>query len=480
MRRWLILLFCGALALRLLLINADLLWYDEAFTALIVRRPFLDMLQAIRGDVHPPLWYAIAWLFAQVGGNSSFVLRLPSALLGTLSVMQIWQLVKRFAGEKPALWAAGLMTIAPGQLYYSQEARMYALLTLLVGMAAYAVSSRNWLRLGLCCSLILYTHNLGWLYVSLLGAWGLWTSRGAALKSLAIGAVAYLPWLPSLIGQATQLSQGFWLSPRPSLGSAMYWISYTTMFVRLPDRFIIHGITASLIVTAVALFGLRKQLGRLAPMLSLSFLPPGLLYTVSMIWHPVILDRALLPAGAMLIGLWGIGLSQLAPWGKRALAMVGVPMALVGLLMFYQNPTGQRARTDPVREIVADGWKAGDVVYNITLETDIINSYYLADRPAYVLPEAGDLSQSLSDQTKVAMGMAERAVLFSQLRRMGFERAWLFTVVNPLTSEYEINQSHLILSNYATIKSWHFSDDKITYLLLSLVDLSHAPAIMGS
>lgn len=471
MRRWLLWLFLSALALRLLALGASLLWYDEAFTTQIVRLPFFRMLETIRGDVHPPLWYAIEFVMDRLGGNGPFVMRLPSAFFGAAAVVELHQLVKRLAGDTPARSAGILMAAMPGQLYYSQEARMYSLLTLLVLLGARAVVERNWLRLALCCSLLMYTQNLAWIYVAILAIWAVIAGKLRAFKFLAGGGLAYAPWAITAIRQAAMIDNGFWLSFRPSPGAALYYLSFTTVFTRLPQEFLVHGIALALALTAIALWAARSQFKRLMPLLTLGFLPPLILYAISFVWRPILLDRGLLPAGAAIVGLWGIGLSSLPRWGKKALAVFALPMALIAILTYYTDPTGQRPRTDPIRDTIIEGWQPGDVLYHVTLESYIAYRYYLPDLPAQVMPEAGDLAQSLTDISKNAMGITDREMLFSQLGQAGYKRAWLFVVTNPVTSDYEVMQAHWIRQTYPALREWVFLDTDISKFTLTLIEL---------
>src|SRR5690242_9026621 len=143
MRRWLPCgLFCAALLIRLATLSSESLWYDEAFTGIIARLSLPQMIAATANDVHPPLYYLVEWMIVRVFGESVFILRLSSAVFSSLAAVELWRLVKQVASERAAWIGAGLFMIAPGQLYYAQEARMYALLTLLVIAAARAAHNR--------------------------------------------------------------------------------------------------------------------------------------------------------------------------------------------------------------------------------------------------------------------------------------------------------------------------------------------------
>ena len=72
--------------------------------------------------------------------------------------------------------------------------------------------------------------------------------------------------------------------------------------------------------------------------------------------------------------------------------------------------------------------------------------YYTADLPYALLPESTDLNQSLSDETKRAMGMNE--VPFNDLATQGYKRAWLISSINPLVSQTELDEFDRITHQY--------------------------------
>lgn len=471
MRRWWLWVFLFALGLRLATLNWQLLWYDEAYTAIIVTRPFFQMLKAIAGDTHPPLWYLVDWIVAHTIGTSSLALRLPATIFSSLAVLESYFLTKRIGGETPARWASGLMAVLPGSIYYGQEARMYSLLTLLVLLGARAVIDKRWVRLGLACVLIPYTQNLGFVYAGLLGLWGLWQSRGRAIKTLAGFSALYLPWLPTLLSQVHNFGQAFWLPPSGNPGGALYWLSFTTIFSRLPSWMAMHGIALAMATTLLALWALRHELKRIYPLLSLAFVPPAALYIIGLLWRPVLLDRAMLPSGAALTMLWGMGLTRLPSWGKKIYAAVAAPMLIMMLVTYYIDPTSQRARVDPVIDLVKDNWQPGDAIYHVSLSSFIGYDYYLPDYPSFVLPETGDLGASLTETTKEGFGISQHELMIGQVKALGYRRIWLFVANSPVSSSYEIETQHALMTDFRTIQSWQILDKNLVDFRIVLLEL---------
>jgi len=71
------------------------MWNDELFTVRAARLPIGAMLQMVRGDVHPPLYFLLAhyWIRITPAGESLAQLRLLSvvfALLATIALDRLW------------------------------------------------------------------------------------------------------------------------------------------------------------------------------------------------------------------------------------------------------------------------------------------------------------------------------------------------------------------------------------------------------
>jgi mannosyltransferase len=107
-------------------------WSDEAYTVDDIRSPFMHMLHSVRArESTPPLYFIAAWLWAKVFGTGEAGLRSLSAVLGSITVLVSYLLGNRLAGRTAGALAAALVAANPFLVWYSQEARSYALLVLL-------------------------------------------------------------------------------------------------------------------------------------------------------------------------------------------------------------------------------------------------------------------------------------------------------------------------------------------------------------
>ncbi|MCL5958339.1 MAG: glycosyltransferase family 39 protein [Chloroflexi bacterium] len=122
-----------AFGLRVWHLGDQSFWLDEGFSAFAASQPgVLSLLTFIMGqDNHPPLHYLILQTWIPFAGTSEFSLRFVSVVAGTLSVPLIARLGTRIFDRRIGFVAAALLVISPFHIWYSQEARMYALVCLL-------------------------------------------------------------------------------------------------------------------------------------------------------------------------------------------------------------------------------------------------------------------------------------------------------------------------------------------------------------
>lgn len=114
-------------------------WFDEGNTALLVHFSPGTMLGLIpKTESTPPLYYCVAWVWARLFGYSEAPLRSLSALAGVATVPVAYAAGAKLISRRAGLIAAALTACNPLLIWYSQEARSYALLVLLSAVALLA------------------------------------------------------------------------------------------------------------------------------------------------------------------------------------------------------------------------------------------------------------------------------------------------------------------------------------------------------
>lgn len=162
-------------------------------------------------DLNPPLFDITAWIGWHLWGHSVESLRWMSLFAGTASVPLTYLLGRKRVGRRAGLIGAALITLSPFMIYFSSEARSFALLTCLSLTSSLtlvrAVETRHWAwwaGFSVSACLAMYTQYTSIFVLSVLFAWAFLVhsqARRALVLATAAAVVLYLPWLPGLRNQ---------------------------------------------------------------------------------------------------------------------------------------------------------------------------------------------------------------------------------------------------------------------------------------
>lgn len=117
----------GAFALRVHLLGAQNVWWDEALAIWARRKGFWPMTLWTAADVHPPLFFWGLFATTAVAGQTEFAARFPDVVYGLLTIPFAYQLGRRLTNRTVGLLTALLIATARFHVWWSQEMRMYAL-----------------------------------------------------------------------------------------------------------------------------------------------------------------------------------------------------------------------------------------------------------------------------------------------------------------------------------------------------------------
>jgi hypothetical protein len=201
--------------------------YDEMFVVGIAGLRWGDILPMLRtGEFHPPLYYLLMRAWAGIAGTGEAAFRLPSACFGILAVVLTYGLMRRFFTAPVSLLGAFFVGVSPLHIIISQEARMYALVGMLVLASTLALLASvdgggavRWAGYVLISTMMAYTQYLGLLVLLAHGIWVVVSERRHLDKwmaAMAGVAILYAPWVPSLWAQAVHIHGAVW-----SQGSAL-------------------------------------------------------------------------------------------------------------------------------------------------------------------------------------------------------------------------------------------------------------------
>ena len=192
------------------------MWLDEALTVNIARLPLSDLHAALKQDGAPPLFYVLLHFWTAAFGTGNVAVRSLSGVFMVGATVAMWFAARRFAGVMAAWIAVALMAANPYAIRYATEARMYSLEILFVATGLLAVQRAlerpSVGRLSVVALLVAgFVYTQYWAFyllavVAVLLGYLAWRGvrRGAALRTLgamAVGGVAFVPWLPTFLYQ---------------------------------------------------------------------------------------------------------------------------------------------------------------------------------------------------------------------------------------------------------------------------------------
>jgi mannosyltransferase len=418
-------------------LGAPPLWRDEAATKAIASRSIGQMLATMpHDDVVHGAYYLVAHVFIRHLGSSNGALRLPSAIAAAVACAVTALVAQRLAAgggraAGPGGWAAltgvtagAVLALLPAMIRYAQEARSYAIVTMLAAIATYLLlravdggRPRWWAAYGAAVFLTGLFNVFGLLIVVAHGLTLLATGRvapgtgggrderrgrqllGVPLGWLAAGLVAGVLLLPLLALAYAQRNALSWVTATTSAGRNTVALSH------------IWAGSAGLVWPVFGLAALAVLASLIAGPRSLSpatvalpwlVAPPAILLAAS-IRHPVYDQRYVvfcLPALAICVGsgitwLWrlaAIALGQLS-WdgsapdgsgsGRSALAWLAClpAVAAAAALAVALQPADAVVRQPGYRpddleyeaQLIAANYHPGDIVFFIPINDRIVS-----------------------------------------------------------------------------------------------------------
>jgi mannosyltransferase len=512
-----ILLFITLLAfgLRVYRLDAQSLWWDEMYTAMQANMTLPQLIESLLADrVHTPFYFLVMLVWGEIG-RSAFILRYFSIVAGVMTIPLIYVTGKRLNGRSVGLTAAFLLAIAPFHVWFSQEARMYSLLTLSALAANYFLlrllqreKLGDWAAYSLTLTVTLLTHFLGVLiliaHYTFFSFYYRYHCRQSPDRfkrwfiSASVAGALYLGWFLAifLISSFERAAIG-WIAPASWYEPLLTFLSFSIGPGIDPANFLPYVAFSIYVIglLAVGWFVSRNRQLPTAKWLSLRLLwmwltVPLLLLTIVSIdlsipnQRFIYMDRyiiSLLPA-FVLLAAWGLVALSCQSRAPRWLLPLLLAAVLLPTFFTWQNIC---CNADYARE----NWRAAfDQIEAVDLANDLFLSaptqivpylYYGANRVDYVnLPrllsceyDDGELvSAHLRDQCIDDILQAEVASLPADVTHVwlldsyhnnnahGFPQARNRAAALAQPNLYE----QWFEQNYTAVNQWHFTGVRLT------------------
>lgn len=334
-------------------LGAESLWLDEAATYLRAVRSLPDLVSNSIARMHNPTYFLMmhAWITL---GDDEVMLRAPSAVFGICVAGAGYALGRVVGGILVGTTTLLLVALAPQQLRYAQEARMYSMYAFATTLALAGLlwlvqhpeqaalwprprdervpgdhAGRAWLAFGTGTLLALYTHNTAVFFVAAawLGAGVAWAAHSEYRRPLfyrwfianALVFFGWSLWLPHLLGQTGRIGKQFWATFPP----------LDTISRDLRDLFLFTSNRTLLLPTGVAIaavFGLWSLRKRPIPaaVLALAAVAPPLMILAVSLKRPIFLPRIMLWSTVPFFVVVASGICALEHRFLRPLALIAL------------------------------------------------------------------------------------------------------------------------------------------------------------
>ncbi len=368
-------------------LNHYIMHVDEYFTMSVLTLPIADVISITSWDVHPPVYYILAKIAVMmaeaVGMDSLHGLRILSVIPYILILAISATKIRRDYGLLTAGLFAFSLSVMSEFFAHFLIARMYgwAILFIIVAFLSFGEiikggGVKSWIVLTVFSVLCAYTHyfaaiSVACIYIILL-AYIIKFERDKLkmwVISVAAAAILYIPWIPSLIRQMTQVHAAYWIrqvNPEMLVKSVGYIAYADNLAVGLVAVLALAGLIYIYKKDSqgvgqkerfLILSGARVYLGTIA-----------LAVFLSVVFRPILMPRYLLPAAAV---MWLTISIMLARIKDRRMFMVSA--ALIAMLLLI----GAAATVSTNDDLYKSGLHQKEVLDSITNDSNsmlIINN----------------------------------------------------------------------------------------------------------
>jgi mannosyltransferase len=356
-----------AAALTAYQLSSRSLWLDESATVAIASQHGSELWHAIAHDGgNMLLYYLLEHVMIVLFGHGEVAIRLPSVIATIVTAGLTAELGRRLFDERVGLAAGVLTAVSLPLVFWGQDARGYALMTMLVAASFLCLvlldqdQPPRWAiwGYGLTLALALY---VGFTVILVVPAQLILFRRRRVIVALGAVALTCVPLLVLALERGS--GQLFWVpgTDWAALEQTARWLTSAGM----PPNFHLTATgTVLLLITGAALLGAVVLTARDAPVAAAWLvLPAGLALLLSLAGEPVELTRAtvmLLPAVALLLAVLLLHprVPSVAAWS--AIAVLVALRALQLGPSYGQSPEDWRSAT---RYVLANATVADCVAF---------------------------------------------------------------------------------------------------------------------
>ncbi len=455
-------------ALRFLSLDIQSYHHDEAITALrVLPGSFSDMLHAVKvSESNPPLYYVLSWGWAKEFGTGEVGLRSLTALFGAATVPVGYLVGRQLASRRVGLLLAALLAVNPMLIWYSQEARSYALLVffgalslLFFARALNTARGRDLAFWALASALALCSHYFAVFPVAIEALWlllALWWRWRAVLPALGGVFAAGLALLPLANSQNNPTHIG-WIenSPLPE----RLWETAVSFLVGETGHVIAEApreryalvpiVLVALSLGLVALRGSGRERRGAALGLAMGLGVVALTALAALVGKDYVVERNLLPALVPLLATVAIGFAVAR--ARRLGLLLAVALCAYWLAFdvhVTQTPNLQRPDFRTVTEALGPPHGARRAIVTWKLAADPVR-FYLRDESIRMYGGEAGIDEIAVLRKPLATGLpVNLPPSFHQVGRVRADRLTLITYASKRPVRIQFDTLHSLPTGF--------------------------------
>jgi mannosyltransferase len=401
-------LFIFSMILYTINILHENIWYDEALVLFHADLPLLTLLEKVgfsASEAHPPLFHLIIKSLFLVFGESIFIGRFFSVILASSIVVLVYLFAKKHFTTKVALFSVVMLVFNPIMVSFAQELRMYMLTTFFtfLNLASfyYAMTLNKkhlWALYVITSILGLYTHYyfaftffctivFMILYISTrLGSRKLEKELlNRFFLSLILVLMAYLPWIPALMKQMSDMSQATWIEPARLITMYRLFCYFFSTKFSFDINPVVRATVPATISLIVLFYGawymIRKKRFDIQYIFIFTVFFTPLVFSLlfSVFLFSIINFRYFLPYYPWFVLLFAFGLSKIpyriVQYGILGFMVIVISITTIGVLTNNFNGSAEQ-----VAQYLNERVKDGEVIITFEESSFLTIHYYLDDK----------------------------------------------------------------------------------------------------
>lgn len=200
-------------------------WFDEAYTLSLIQHNYSEVIEILKSDMHPPLYFISLKFFCEIFGYSILVTKIFSVFGYIATLLLGCTVVKKHFGSDTSMVYMLTIGAIPMSLYFSVQQRSYEwcifFVTLCFIEALLFIKSckyRHCIIFVIAALFAAYNHIYALLAVGIIFAFlniYIFTKSKKLIKAIILSDISiiigYFPWIFPLLYQTESASGSFWL-----------------------------------------------------------------------------------------------------------------------------------------------------------------------------------------------------------------------------------------------------------------------------